>query len=80
MSMCRSQDPILGKVTCSQPETTGVFIGDPPFDDLGSIDRQCFERKHLHDKEKRKNSNNYKADARRKIGFYEWPQHPGPRN
>ena len=65
MSTWRSQDCIPGEENCAKPDTSGLFMGYPPFDDLGFIDGYYYERKHLYDKAK-KIINDDKADARRK--------------
>ena len=69
MSMWRSQDCILGDANCTKPDTSGTFIGNPPFDDLRFIGGWHCERKHYHNKAKHKFINDDKADIRRKMGL-----------
>ena len=54
MSMWRFQDCIQGEANYIKSNASVPFMGSPPFDDLGFIDRNYYERKHSHDKAKQK--------------------------
>ena len=49
VSTCRSKDYIPGVANCTKTDSSGTFMGNPPFNNIGFIDGFFGERKYLCD-------------------------------